>query len=249
AVKSAAGSDVKSAPNAAAATALNIVPDAEAETAIFAPTVAGKPDTGLAEAAPVTQVGLSAKTPALEALLTPPTAAIAPERAGVPELIRFDQALPQELREVNATAKETTFNASTDKPAPTSRLGEAVMAQIKSAQVEDGRTHIALKPSGLGQIEIVIQTTEDAASKVIVKVDNPAVLTTLRDDRQYLAQAIGVSDGTTLEFQSGSSSQDSSEEHAGQGGFTGFEDMGTSEPVIAAPQSRIIEDTSLDITT
>ena len=143
---------------------------------------------------------------------------------------------------------DTTFQAATETSKPATKLGEAILAQIKSVSLEEGRTQIALKPAGLGQLEIVIQNTEDSASKVVVKVENPMVLSNLREDRHVLAQAIGVTDDSQLEFQGGFANEGGGDNEPSQGNSRGS-DITITPDVAVASQGTVIEDTELDLVT
>ncbi len=56
-------------------------------------------------------------------------------------------------------------------------------------------------PRGLGKIEIEILGEKDNLMRVMVRVENTMVLQALRDDRQLLAQALGISDALNFDFE------------------------------------------------
>lgn len=81
------------------------------------------------------------------------------------------------------------------------RFAAALTAQIRAAEVSEGRTRIELSPRGLGSIEVDVRTEADGTLKVVVRAENQAVLNSLREERDLLAQAIGRADGGSLDFQ------------------------------------------------
>jgi hypothetical protein len=129
------------------------------------------------------------------------------------------------------------------------RFAEAITAQIKSVDVTQERTHIALNPRGLGSIDIEISQSADNTLKVTIRAENPVVLQALRDERNLLAQAIGFESGATLEFH-----QQTRDDQAG----TGNSDQG-SDPELLAGEAKgemsvkekveVIARNQLDITT
>ena len=90
---------------------------------------------------------------------------------------------------------------------------DAIITQIRSVELSKGHTTITLAPAGLGSIEIEIVSEKDVASRVVVRVENPAVLQALREDRQLLAQAIGVSDSNIFDFQEHDAQNQSGSRH------------------------------------
>ncbi|TDE38876.1 flagellar hook-length control protein FliK [Antarcticimicrobium sediminis] len=96
----------------------------------------------------------------------------------------------------------TTTQGRSESGAEPSRFAAALAAQVRSAEVGDGHTRIALSPRGLGSIEVDVSTGEDGALKIVVRAENPAVLNSLRDERDLLAQALGGMDTGSLDLQS-----------------------------------------------
>jgi hypothetical protein len=114
----------------------------------------------------------------------------------------------------NATATTKTVLAQEANPKVAPKpFTEALMAQVKSVEVREGQTTVNLVPRGLGNIEVEIISEKDVASRVVVRVENPAVLQSLRDDRNLLAQAIGVSDSSIFDFQEQSAGDQSDPQH------------------------------------
>ena len=165
-----------------------------------------------------------------------------PDRAQ-PEVVSVLAPSPK-IEAANALAASQEANV---KAAP-KPFAEALMAQVKSVEASQGRTTVNLIPRGLGNIEIEVVTAKDVTSKVVVRVENPAVLQALRDDRQLLAQAIGVTDSSIFDFQEhGARDQSESQHnHDGQSGDP------FGEPT--APQSQrqnldVVHEGQLDIMT
>jgi len=105
-------------------------------------------------------------------------------------LLRFETATTQTIRTEEAASKAI--------PKP---FADALISQIRSVDISQGRTVVNLHPRGLGMIEVEVIAEKELASKVVVRVENPVVLQALRDERQLLAQTIGVADSSVLEFQ------------------------------------------------
>ncbi|KHA50206.1 flagellar hook-length control protein FliK [Sulfitobacter geojensis] len=127
-------------------------------------------------------------------------------------------------------------------------FSEALMAQVKSVEVAQGRTTVNLIPRGLGSIEIEVLSESDVTQKVVVRVENPAVLQALRDDRQGLAQAIGVSDSSIFDFQEQAAGDHPSQRqhNSNQGGIA------LSDGPLAQPEPKhldVVQDGQLDILT
>lgn len=124
---------------------------------------------------------------------------------------------------------DSPSNAPTPKP-----FAEALLTQIKSAEVSEGRTLVNLHPRGLGAVSIEVISEQDAAAKVIIRADNPAVAQALRDERQLLAQAIGLGDGATLEFSDHSRGNDrNGSDPAVTGALTTVAEPDTEQPAKA----------------
>ncbi|MDF3414803.1 hypothetical protein HKX54_10090 [Sulfitobacter sp. M57] len=145
-------------------------------------------------------------------------------------------------------AKEAAAPSEANMKPPVKPFSEAVMAQIKSVEAAQGRTTVNLIPRGLGNIEIEVLSENDATAKIVVRVENPVVLQALRDDRQVLAQTLGVSDSGLLDFQEHSAGEqsDAKQQNTGQGG-AGFSDAPAVQPELA--HRDVVQDGHLDIMT
>jgi len=148
---------------------------------------------------------------------------------------------------VTATAKAEAAAVAVPKAVP-KPFAEALMAQVKSVDVTPGRTTINLMPQGLGNIEIEVIAEKDVTSKVVVRVENPMVLQALRDDRQMLAQAIGVSDSNIFDFQErGTGAESQNKQPQGDAGFDMTGDaLGTDVP---RQHLDVVQDDRIDILT
>ena len=133
------------------------------------------------------------------------------------------------------------------KTAP-KHFAEALVAQVKSFDVRKGRTMVSLLPRGFGKIDIEILTEKDNTTRVMVRVENSMVLQALRDERQLLAHAIGMSDASNFDFEqsdtndTGGQSQQQSKNSVNQGSMM-FEADTKSEHV------DIVADGQLDLFT
>lgn len=150
--------------------------------------------------------------------------------------------------DLNAESVKTSSMPEASTKTPAKPFTEALMAQVKSVDVTQGRTTVNLIPRGLGNIEIEVLSESDVASKIVVRVENPAVLQALRDDRQILAQAIGASDSDIFDFQEHSAGEQFNHEqnNSGQNG------TGMTDAMVLQPQQQhldVVQDGQLDILT
>lgn len=180
--------------------------------------------------------------------------ATAPDAAVVNDLPETFTRTPAEaLQPVSTASKDLTTvspaQAAASKTPVSKPFSEALMMQVKAAEVVDGRTSVHLHPRGLGNIDVeIIAGEKDLASKVIVRVENPMILQHLRDDRHLLAQTIGVSDNTVFEFHERGAEQQGSQS---QGGQSDFADTSLEGADVAAPvqHADIVADDRIDILT
>ncbi|WP_370399511.1 hypothetical protein [Sulfitobacter sp. JB4-11] len=219
--------------------ALDITVDAEAETAAAPksvwqatkdaqPTFLTKPDAqGLAHEP---KAGVVNDLPG--ALTRTPTEALQPLSTANKDLTSV------------SPAQAAVNKAPVSKP-----FSEALMMQVKAAEVVDGRTSVHLHPRGLGNIDVeIIAGDKDLASKVIVRVENPMILQHLRDDRHLLAQTIGVSDGTVFEFHERGAQQQGGQSSGGESAFSGTSQDG-AETAAPVQHADILGDDRIDILT
>lgn len=145
-------------------------------------------------------------------------------------------ALPREgeaWRPHVATADKPAQARAPDQP----RFAEVLANQVRAAEVSEGHTRIELSPRGLGGIEVDVTDTQDGSLRVVVRAENPAVLTALRADRDLLAQALGGLDAGALDLQS-FSQQDSGRDNGGSGQSAALGAAAMTEADAAATATR-----------
>jgi hypothetical protein len=81
-----------------------------------------------------------------------------------------------------------------------------LVGQVRATPLAEGTTRIELRPRGLGDIEIDMRHDEAGKLRIILKAENPVVLSALRNDRDMLIGALrdggaAVND-TDLSFES-----------------------------------------------
>lgn len=196
---------------------------------------------------PLAMSEIVTKNNVLAGLEKPANAGLAPQGFADPE--QSEQANIQSTAGTTLPgAKEAVAPSEANMKPSVKPFSEAVMAQIKSVEAAQGRTTVNLIPRGLGNIEIEVLSENDATSKIVVRVENPVVLQALRDDRQVLAQTLGVSDSGLLDFQEHSAGEqsDAKQQNTGQGG-AGFSDAPAVQPELA--HRDVVQDGHLDIMT
>ncbi|MCP9481051.1 flagellar hook-length control protein FliK [Shimia sp. CNT1-13L.2] len=129
------------------------------------------------------------------------------------------------------------------------RFAEAITSQIRAAEVTEGRTRVELNPKGLGNIDIDVIADADGDLKVTVRVENPAVLNSLRDGQTILSEALGMSDKTSFEFQQRSQEErwQMADQSRGHRSGTGEEDFVETGPT--QQHEDLIQGDQLDIVT
>lgn len=170
------------------------------------------------------------------------------EPAGLPDRPVGDPVSVLAPDMTTTSAKTAAVQETATAKAPPKPFAEALMAQVKSVAVTDGRTTVNLAPRGLGNIEIDVTGDKDTTTKVVIRVENPAVLQVLRDDRQMLAQAIGVSDSSVFDFQQ-QSAGDQSGSNREQNGQTGGLFGDTMTPDVVRQHRDVVQGDQLDILT
>lgn len=71
-------------------------------------------------------------------------------------------------------------------PSPSFVLARSVAAQMRGQSFEDGKTRVELSPRGLGDVEVEVARDDFGKLRVVLRVENPAVLTAFRQDREAL---------------------------------------------------------------
>lgn len=154
------------------------------------------------------------------------------------------------LAQADLSTATATARPEVDAPKPVPKpFAEALVAQVKSVDVSQGRTVVNLHPKGLGTIEVEVIADKDMTSKVVVRVENPAVLMALRDERQLLADTIGVADSSVMEFQDSREENPSGGAGNQTGGGNGLAAGLETEERGTARHLDMIDDGRLDILT
>lgn len=98
---------------------------------------------------------------------------------------------------------ETLQNSQPPRAAESqsARFASAIVNQVRAVELEDGVTRVELTPRGLGTLEIEMTTKADGSLSVVVRAENNAVLTSLREDRALLAEILPDSAQSSLDFQ------------------------------------------------
>ncbi len=112
-----------------------------------------------------------------------------------------DTSVLQNLTGTIREPSEVQGSVVPNRSEPGNGFAQAMLAQIRKVELSENQTRIALRPRGLGEIEIEVLGGREATTKVVVRVENPAVLSALNESRELLANALRLSDGGQLEFQ------------------------------------------------
>jgi hypothetical protein len=164
--------------------------------------------------------------------------------------VRLDPRTPAPLTVESVQGSQPVETASQPEAATgPKRFAEAITSQIRAAEVTEGRTRVELNPKGLGNIDIDVVADADGDLKVTVRVENPAVLNSLRDGQTILAEALGMSDKTSFEFQQRSQEErwQMADQSRGSQSGNGEEDFVEAGP--SQPHEDLIQGDQLDIVT
>ena len=164
--------------------------------------------------------------------------------------VRLDPLTPAPLTIETVQGSQPVETASQPEAATgPKRFAEAITSQIRAAEVTEGRTRVELNPKGLGNIDIDVVADADGDLKVTVRVENPAVLNSLRDGQTMLSDALGMSDKTSFEFQQRSQEErwQTPDQTRGKQADNGDEDFVESRP--SQEHEDLIQGDQLDIVT
>lgn len=132
---------------------------------------------------------------------------------------------------------------------PSPRFAAFVATQLRRADLQEGRTRVALTPRGLGDIEIDVERDKRGQVNVVVRAESPAVLSALRGDRETLAAILAGQglqmDSGALDFEQFGGHGERGDERASGAHVTADEDI----PVLGADWQPTILDGQLDIRT
>lgn len=94
-----------------------------------------------------------------------------------------------EVRASNPLDAPARAQAAAD-PSPSFMLARNAAAQIRGKVFEEGRTRVELSPRGLGDVEVEVARDDSGKLRVVLRVENPAVLTAFRQDREALLSVL-----------------------------------------------------------
>jgi hypothetical protein len=155
-----------------------------------------------------------------------------------------------------AAATVAASGAAGSAPAPrretaTARFSALVTGQIRSASFAGDQTRIALRPHGLGEVQIDMKRDATGHMQVVVRAENPMVLAALRNDQTTLTNILAsngfASSGSTLDFQDLGGREGSSQRQRGRAGTVGA--LASDEAEGAADWQQQIGPAQLDIRT
>ena len=238
-------------------------------TQVFLPALAGRSedDGSLASRALLSRIvaaaGEASETAAGPSTATAMTGAnltaapVEPEtrRSGPIEPLITPEDIARAMAREAQPGRDQVAAAAQAQPGQTaadqSRFAAALADQVRSAEVGEGRTRIELSPRGLGTIEVDVTTRDDGTLQVVVRADNPAVLNSLRSERDLLAQALGGLQTGSLDLQSFSDGggQAPQGERGAVMAAAGAEDAPEAAAEPAATQTATIGAGRLDIVT
>ena len=111
---------------------------------------------------------------------------------------------------------QTTQQTQRPENQISTKFAAVLVNQVRAVDIQEGTTRIELSPRGLGSIEIEMRTNADGSLAVVVRAENDAVLSSLREERDLLAAIIGENASGSLDFQEYSQGQN--DEQSGQNG-------------------------------
>jgi flagellar hook-length control protein FliK len=132
----------------------------------------------------------------------PPSAE--PVRAQPVTVPAFEVA-PPATPEAHGASREAALARGAQVPSMPGDAYANVRSQIANVSLSEGRTRVELTPRGLGDIEVDLRQ-EGGQLRVVLRVENPAVLASLRQDRDGIVAmlrdgGVDVGDGA-LGFES-----------------------------------------------
>lgn len=94
-----------------------------------------------------------------------------------------------EVRASNPVDAPARAQASAD-PSASFMFARNVAAQIRGKVFEEGKTRVELSPRGLGDVEVEVARDDSGKLRVVLRIENPAVLTAFRQDREALLSVL-----------------------------------------------------------
>ena len=80
--------------------------------------------------------------------------------------------------------------AAAAEAAPAFAFARSVAAQMRGHRFEEGTTRVELTPRGLGDIEVEVARDESGKLRIVLRAENPAVVTAFRNDRDLIASVL-----------------------------------------------------------
>ena len=101
-------------------------------------------------------------------------------------------ASPQVIETVQTQSVDAPTNVAKTSAEPTAAFSFArnVAAQVRGTSFEEGKTRIELAPRGLGDIEVEVARDDAGKLKVVLRAENPSVLTAFRGDRDVIVNML-----------------------------------------------------------
>ena len=173
--------------------------------------------------------------------------------AGAIEIPRdMVQIIPEEVVSALQAASETQSANQAQQAgrpdAPQAKFTQAGIGQLRAVDIQEGTTKVELNPRGLGSVEIEMKTNADGSLSVVVRAESAHVLSSLREERELLAQIIAQGGDASVDFQEFTSSdQQGFEENNGFAGSAPSVESG--EEVVETSQADTIGNGQLDLMT
>ncbi|MCH2250643.1 MAG: flagellar hook-length control protein FliK [Cognatishimia sp.] len=128
------------------------------------------------------------------------------------------------------------------------KFANVLINQVRQVDIQEGTTRIELSPRGLGSIEVEMRTNSDGSLAIVVRAENDAVLSALREERDLLAAVIGNVDTGSLDFQE-YSQEKSNEQSAASGASAGGAESDDTDVAADGSVTQVVDGTTLDLVT
>lgn len=149
---------------------------------------------------------------------------------------------------IQSIESTSTLQSARAAESQTPRFSQAVVSQVRAVDFQEGITKVELTPRGLGSVEIEMKTNSDGSLSVVVRAENPHVLSSLREERDLLALAVSDAGQGTFEFQ-GFSKEEQSQDQGGQEFGSGTSGDAITEGADVATDTVTIGGGQLDLVT
>ena len=128
------------------------------------------------------------------------------------------------------------------------KFANVLINQVRQVDIQEGTTRIELSPRGLGSIEVEMRTNSDGSLAIVVRAENDAVLSALREERDLLAAVIGNADTGSLDFQE-YSQEKSNEQSAASGASAGGAESDDADVAVDGSVTQVVDGATLDLVT